>query len=420
MTERLYRNDPYLVSFTARILEVEPRGDRLAVVLDRTAFYPTSGGQPHDRGALDNSEVVEVVEEEARVLHLVARDEASAGLRAGRPVAGRIDWERRFDHMQQHCGQHLLSAAALRLLEAGTTGFHLGGESCTIDLAIPSLTDEQIYRMEELANRVVWEDRPVIARIVDEAELATLPLRKVPTVNSDVRIVEVKDYDWSPCGGTHPRHTGEVGLIAVLGWERYKGGTRLEFVCGRRVLLHHRKLRTYIRELVRSLSVAPPDLGRSVAALQQFQAAQASELKAQREQLAAYWARELWAGAERLREGQQALRLVVHRLEGAHPDALRALAAKLSGLPGTVAALGVPGSDGKAQVVLARSPELGELHCGELLKSLATRFDGRGGGSPAQAQGGFPAERLDEVLEAARNELRGAAERPVRRLGAKP
>jgi alanyl-tRNA synthetase len=243
LTERLYYAEPYLRQFEATVTERLSWHGQPAVVLSRSAFYPTGGGQPHDTGSLQGVPVLDVVEREAdkAVIHLL--EKALPGVPAGadrRIVTGEVDWPRRFDHMQQHTGQHILSQVAERLLDAATVGFHLSEKSSTVDLDRAPLSDEQLDQLEEAANRIVFENRPVVARFVNREELAGLPLRKAPEVSGPVRIVEIQDFDWSPCGGTHVRAAGEVGLIKIVRTERRGSETRLEFLCGGRTLADYR------------------------------------------------------------------------------------------------------------------------------------------------------------------------------------
>jgi alanyl-tRNA synthetase len=238
VTERLYYEDPYLVEFDAHVLAVEPREQgRHAATLDRTAFYPTSGGQPFDTGTLGSARVVDVVDaDDHTIVHVI-----DARLEPG-PVHGRIDWDRRFDHMQQHTGQHVLSAAFDRVLNVRTVGFHLGSTTSTIDLS-REVSAAEILRVEDEANQVVWQDRPVTIRFAEADEAARLPLRKEIAREGPLRLVEVQDFDLSACGGTHVARTGAIGIIAVAASERFRGGSRIEFLCGSRALDGYRTLR---------------------------------------------------------------------------------------------------------------------------------------------------------------------------------
>ena len=202
MTQRLYYADSYLREFDAAVIDAHPRDAHVGVVLDRTAFYPTSGGQPHDAGTLNNLAVIDVLEdEEDRIVHVVSE-------RLQGTVTGTVDWSRRFDHMQQHTGQHILSQACVRALGAQTRAVHLGGEVSTLDLDRPELSLEAVASAEDLANQTVFEDRPVLVREVEEADLVSLQLRRPPKKHGRIRVVEVEDFDRSACGGTHVRRTG--------------------------------------------------------------------------------------------------------------------------------------------------------------------------------------------------------------------
>ena len=252
MTDRLYYNDPSLREFEATVTGVERAGDRLRVALDRTAFYPTSGGQPFDTGTLGQLRVIDGVDDNGGTIAHVVENGA---LEVGDPVHGAIDWPRRFDHMQQHTGQHVLSAAFEHLFQVRTLSFHLGVAASTIDLAREMAADE-IAAAEGEANRIVWEDRPVAIRYASGEEAAALKLRKEPVRSGTLRLVEVEGFDLSACGGTHVARTGAIGVIAVGAWERFKGGQRIEFLCGGRALERFRRMRDAVTAGVRLLSVA--------------------------------------------------------------------------------------------------------------------------------------------------------------------
>src|SRR5690349_18633469 len=269
MTDRLYYADPYLREFDATIERIASRDGRTVVTLDRTAFYPTSGGQPFDTGTLGPFRVVDVVDEDdGTVAHVVEprtenQEPQNQNQEPGASLHGSIDWPRRFDHMQQHTGQHVLSAAFERLFRIRTVSFHLGAEVSTIDLAREASAAE-LAAAEAEANRVVWDDRPVAIRYASAEEAAQLPLRKEPKRGGTLRLIDVADFDLSACGGTHVSRTGAIGVIAVARWDRFKGGQRLEFVCGGRALRAYRSLRDSTAASVRLLSVLPDELPGSI------------------------------------------------------------------------------------------------------------------------------------------------------------
>ena len=236
MTERLYYSDSYLTEFDAIVTRVATHDGRPAVVLDRTAFYPTSVGQPFDTGRLGTARVVDVVDtEDGEILHVLEGElELSSVVVGGREISivhGTIDWARRFEHMQQHTGQHVLSAAFERVASARTESFHLGSSSSTIDLN-RMLSAADIERAEDEANRVIWEDLAVGVRFATAEEAAALPLRKESMRTGTLRLIEVPTFDLSSCGGTHVARTGAIGSVVVASSERFRGGTRVEFLCG--------------------------------------------------------------------------------------------------------------------------------------------------------------------------------------------
>jgi alanyl-tRNA synthetase len=375
---RLYYTDSLLDRFDATVVESGTLADgRPFVVLDRTAFYPTSGGQPHDLGHLAASAVVDVVdrEEDGAVLHVL-----SDALTPGTVVSGRVDITRRLDHIQQHSGQHLLSAAFIRACGAPTVSFHLGADSSTIDLTA-DLDAEEIARAEELANQVVWENRPVHVRFASPEEAASLPLRKEPKRAGTLRLVDIRDWDLSACGGTHVSATGAIGPVLVAGWERYKGGTRVSFVCGGRAIRHARQLRDTTATAARQLSVLMSELPEAVARLQAEQKALRHDLRAATARIAGYEAAALAASAVDL-GGTSVAASIVDGYDGA---GLKALAQAVATRPGHAAVL--VSSSRPTLVVVARA-EGASVDAGAVVKALLTRFGGRGGGRPELAQAG--------------------------------
>lgn len=389
-SERLYYTDAYLVEFDAVVREVERAGDRWKVILDRTAFYPTSGGQPFDTGTLGEAIVTDVVDEENGAIgHFVDRE-----LEKNSRVRGHVDWGRRFDHMQQHTGQHLLSAAFDHHVKAATVSFHLGASASTIDLN-KELSAEQIALVEEAANKVLWEDREVCVKFVTSAEAAKLPLRKEPARDGELRIVEIEDYDVSACGGTHVSRTGAIGLVAITGFERFKGGLRVEFVCGRRALDAYRALQKAVDGSVRLLSVLPGDLP---SAIEKLQTAGRNQQKAQdmlQERLAAHEAASLAASGENL----GSVTFVGAPIAGWDAAGLKRLASAVVNRPATAAVLLT--ADPPSLIAIGRSQDL-SFDAGAVMKHLIDRFGGRGGGKGPMAQGGGLSGEPRAILDAAR------------------
>lgn len=388
-SDRLYYTDSYLTSFDAVVREVVQKGDRWLVTLDRTAFYPSSGGQPNDIGTLGEAQVVDVVDQEdGTVGHLVDRE-----LVANERVRGAIDWEHRFDHMQQHSGQHLLSAAFEREHGARTVSFHLGTTASTIDLD-RELAAEQINAAELSANSVIWEDRAVAVKFVTAAEAAKLPLRKDPARSGDLRIVEIADYDLSACGGTHVCRTGAIGMMAILGSERFKGGVRVEFVCGSRALRVHRSLREVVTGGVRLLSVLPGDLPSAIEKLQAASKSQQKTQQALQDQLAVHEAKALATRGQKTGN----VTLIAEAVAGWDANGLKKLASAITSSPDFVAVLIT--ADSPSLIVVARSANL-TLDAGAVLRTLLDRFGGKGGGKGAMAQGGGLNGSTQDILAAA-------------------
>jgi len=392
-TERLYFTDAYLREFSARIVARDERGGHPAVALDQSAFYPEGGGQPADAGTLNGVPVLDVQAENGVVWHMLARPAPDDA------VQGVIDWPRRFDHMQQHHGQHLLSAAFEQLYELRTVSFHLGTASSTIDLAGTALTDAQAVAVEELANQVIWEDRPVLARFVTADELVLLSLRKPPSVVGPVRVVSVPNFDHSACGGTHPRTTGGVGLLHIRRWERRSDVVRVEFLCGGRALHDLRWKNATIGRLAADLSVGAEELEATIRRVREAEERARKRLAVVGEQLIAHEAREL----SMLADLAGIVRVVRRSYDDRGIDELRALA-KAIAAHGCLALLGLRGE--KPQLVFARAEGL-EVDCGALLRATLEPYGGRGGGQPALAQGGLPdAAQLDAALRAAFERVR--------------
>jgi alanyl-tRNA synthetase len=391
MTDRIYYTEPSCRSFEGTVIRAGEHDGRPMVVLDRTAFYPTSGGQPFDTGSLGSVAVTETIDAGDDIVHVV-----SSPMSAGAAVKGEIDWPRRFDHMQQHTGQHVLSAAFDRLFENRTTSFHMGAEISTIDLAREAATPD-IERAVDEANRVVWEDRDVSLRFVSADEAARLPLRKEPVREGTLRLVEIKDFDLSACGGTHVHRTGAIGMIAVTNAERFRGGSRLTFACGGRASRVFRNYCDAVAGAVRVLSVVPHELPNAI----------------ERAQLESKELRKIVSRLQGMLAGHEAARMlaatpmgefrvVAEALDGWDAVGLKAIASALaveSGVAAALVSLGDP-----MAIVVARSQDVA-IDASKTLRTLLDRFGGRGGGRPDLAQGAGLVGKVDEILTAAREIL---------------
>ncbi|MDL1884544.1 alanyl-tRNA editing protein [Anaerolineae bacterium CFX8] len=380
MTRRMYYDDSYATRFSAVVVERLAVDGRPAVILDQTYFYPASGGQPADTGWINNVPVLDVFarEGDAAVVHVLANDMPEDA------AACRIDWERRFDHMQHHTGQHILTQAFVQVAGANTVGFHLSPDSVTIDLDKINISAEAVEQVEELANRVVWENRPVTARLVKADETDRIRMRKMPghLLTDGLRVIEVADFDLTACGGTHVACTGEIGIIKVLKLERRGDKTRVEFRCGGRALRDYRQKNAAVGAAVAALTCGVEEIEGAILALQEDVRGLTRSLKAAGGQLIAYEAERLLGETVET----NGIRIVKRNFERREPLELKHLAMQLVEAPGVIALLGTSGE--KAHLVFARSADLPHDMNALIRQAFAQLGAGRGGGQPALAQGG--------------------------------
>jgi alanyl-tRNA synthetase len=381
MTERLYYSDSYLADFQAAVVGRDDQGRR--IYLDRTAFYPTSGGQPFDTGWLGGQAVVDVVDEGERVAHLLA-----APLHADR-AAGRIDWVRRFDHMQQHTGQHLLSAVFEDLLGYPTVSVHFGNQSSTLDLEASALMPEQILAVEERGNAVVAENRAV--RVSNEDARVAAGLRKPSGREGIIRVVSIQDLDRSACGGTHVSSTGEIGAIFIRKVERIRRNLRVEFLCGQRAIRRARADYEGLTRIATALSAGGDEVAPVIdARLRELRDTQA-RLREAEAALSLHRAKELY---ERTAAAGGVRRIVERRTQGALGE-LRGLGQAVAAMPGGVF---IGAIEQPPAILVAAAADSG-IDAGGSLKQALSAVAGRGGGSARLAQGTVPSlEALDRVL----------------------
>jgi alanyl-tRNA synthetase len=402
ITERLYYNDSHLIEFEARVVDVTERvSGWTAVVLNRTAFYPTGGGQPSDTGTLSGARVVECIDDgDNGVFHVLQGPTPARGT----VVRGRVDWARRLDHIQQHTGQHILSQAFVTLFNAPTRSFRVLDESCEIDVDLTNANGEIIERAVELANNVIWEDRPIAIRNVSSKEAAELPLRKDPLREGELRLIEIKDFDLTPCGGTHAYRTGEVGLIGVRSWVRAKGLTRIEFVAGVRALADYRKANQTAREVAALFSAGRDDAPHLAAHMIEENKELHRRVRMLEETAATGEAENLLA---EIKPNQTGAHVLARTFQGRDVDSLKKLAHALIAKPNTVVLLG--SRDGEtARLVFARSEDAkGDMNT--LMRESCAILEGRGGGKPDMAQGGGKkVEQLEEAIDRAVRALQAA------------
>jgi alanyl-tRNA synthetase len=388
MTDRLYYHDSFLYDFDARVVEAFESNGKSAIVLDRTAFYPTSGGQVHDVGMLivDGKQiaVTEVADEEdGRVLHFASEPPA-----VGAQVHGAIDSARRRDHVQQHSGQHVLSAAFIRLFNMPTVSFHMGEESCTIDLETSGLSSAQAQKTELLANEVIAEDRPVNIRFVPLEEARQIGLRKLPPKQTgDLRLIDITDFDLTACGGTHVRATGQIGSILLRKIEKVKQGVRVEFVCGLRAVNTARRDYTTLTEAASTYSSHIYDVPEQVRKSQAESKALGKAQHKLLEELAAFSAERLLA------QTTGSPQVITEFFPDRDAVFIKLLAQKLTAGKSSVIALLASGS-GQPTLVFAQTPGQ-KSNMGQLMKEAMAQLGGRGGGSTDMAQGGLPANSAD-------------------------
>ncbi len=392
-TRRLYWEAPYRRRFRANVIESGSQGGRPTVVLDATCFYPTSGGQPHDTGTLGEAHVVEVIECDGEIVHYLDRP-----LPVGR-VKGVICWERRYDHMQQHTGQHILSRAFERVLGANTVSFHLGEFYSTIDLDLTRLDREQVAQVEDLCNQIVMEGRRVTTRIYAADQIGSLGLRRPPKESERIRVVEIADFDRCACGGTHVASTSEVGPIHVMRWESNRGQVRVTFLCGWRALRRLRQDAWICQDLGLQLSVGIDELP---AAVQRLLTAE-QEARNLSERMQRRWLEGMVETLVQQTCSAGEARLLCRVLEGVDAGAMRYVAQQLVQHPKMVVVLAT--AHPSPQYCFARSQDL-EIDMPTLLREVVTPHGGKGGGRPHVAQGGgVPQEALSSIVEAAKERL---------------
>jgi alanyl-tRNA synthetase len=383
VTVRLYFDDPNLADFEAKVVRRENREGRPVLVLDRTAFYPESGGQPADRGAINGVKVVDVQEDGADILHFVEKDIP------GETVHGRVDWPLRFDRMQQHSGQHILSQAFIEVLNAETRSFHLGDEVSTLEIGLAKVDDADLERVERRANAVVFEDREVKTYFMPEERISEVPLRRPPKKEGTIRVVEISGFDYSACGGTHVRRTGEVGLIKVTRWEKIRGNVRFDFLCGGRALADYGVKNRSIRQVSGLFSVSDKDAPASVEKTLADLKAQKKTARALQEALAKYEARDIIAADP----GP----LVRRVFEDKTPDEVKLLALSIVRQASRLVLFAAKAKP-QSHIIIARSDDL-SIDLRQLAPVVTAIVNGRGGGGASLVEiVTEDTSKLDEAL----------------------
>ncbi|OTX43033.1 alanyl-tRNA editing protein [Bacillus thuringiensis serovar shandongiensis] len=378
LEQKLYYIDAYTKDFTTKIIKQDyDKEDNLYVVLNETAFYPTGGGQPYDTGTLNGTLVTNVEEVNGEIRHFIAEQLETA------EIEGKINWERRFDHMQQHAAQHILSAAFWDHFNIPTIGFHLGKETVTIDLETENLPAETIEKAVQIANNIVFENHPIRIQWMNLEEAKTLPLRKEPTLTENIRVVIIENFDYNGCGGTHPRRTGEVGLIQVLNWERNKGGIRLTFIAGWRTLKLMGQQQQIMKDVSKQLNSSETDIPAKVAQLLISQKENEKAIQTMNEKLLFAEANELLQQPAEIHAGFLISKVFTNR----SMQEVAKLSAIIIEQQEHAITYFVIENDDKLQCILACGKTV-TLDMNALLKDALPAIEGKGGGNKKSARGG--------------------------------
>jgi alanyl-tRNA synthetase len=393
MQTKLFYQDPYIKSFTAQVVRKGKDETGSYIVLDQTAFYPTGGGQPHDLGTINHINVQNVEEIDGQVRHYLEKEIMDVNAL----VSGNLNWERRFDHMQQHAGQHILSAAFDNRFGYKTVGFHLGHEILTIDLETESLTEVEAEEAEKLANDIILENRMIDVKWVTEEELANYPLRKETKVKEAIRLVIIPDFDYNGCGGTHPKSTGEVQAVKILDWERQKKKTRVQFVCGSRIIKQLDKKNKVLLELTKLLNSPEKDMPKAVVRLLENTKNLEKEREQTLEKILHYDAKSLLLNYKIVGEKK----IISEEFQNKTVQELQKLARMIIAEEDEAIVLLVSQNENRLQLVCARGVAA-NMSMKSLIGNALTIINGKGGGSDSFAQGGGEAlvsgERMLQYL----------------------
>jgi len=365
-TQRLYFDNPYQVKFEARVVMRGIQDGRPALILDQTCFYPESGGQPSDKGTINGVKVIGVLEKGERIVHLLEEDIPED------EIKGKIDWTTRFDYMQQHSGQHILSQSFYELLEGETLSFHLGEELSTVEIDIREIHDEEIEKVERRANEIVFQDREIKLYFVPEEKSKEIPLRKPPQKKGLIRVVEVSDFDYSACGGTHCRRTGEIGMVKILKWERIRNNLRFDFLCGQRALKDYTWKNRILRQLARQFTVSELQVLSSVEKLFSDTKSQRKRLRKMQEKTAQFEAQEII--------GKTKEKIIKEIWTEKTPEEAKFLALNIA-RRGDFVVLYALKREKSGHFILAASENL-NLDMRELVPLITPLIKGKGGGSP--------------------------------------
>jgi alanyl-tRNA synthetase len=379
MTEKLYYSDPYLKEWESQVLDIVERDGKILVLLDKTAFYPEGGGQPEDRGFINDAEVTYVFEDGKDIYHVVKKKPEGPSAKC------RLDFRRRFDLMQQHTGQHLLSSVFYENYKGETSSFHLGEDYVSIDISLAEIPEEVIKEVEDKVNELIFSNLKVKTYLVDKDELTKLPLRKFPKVDEDIRIVEIDAVDYSPCCGTHLKNLGELGVVKIIKTEKYKGITRVYFKCGRRALEDFQLKQDIVINASRLLAVDLESLQSKIkASLNELQDNQ-KQVRDLKEKLYSYEAKDIITAENK--------KIIVKSFECRSFEEVQGLGRAILD---TGEYMVIMSSQGDKKIWFAYSGSF-QVHCGKVFKENLQKFNGKGGGGEKQAQAAF--SDIQQLLE---------------------
>jgi len=394
MTEKVYLENPYLRQLEARILEKKYSNNKYYVKTNKTIFYPNlAGGQPGDKGNINGVEVVEVYEDGNDIIHVLKNNIYSDKAKLT------IDWNNRFDYMQQHSGQHLLSSVFYKLFNGETIGFYLGKEYVYIDVNIPKISKEDIEKVEQFANKIIFSNFSIKSYIVEKEEIDKIPVRKEPTVNSNIRIVEIDGIDFSPCCGTHVRNTGEIGLIKIRKVEPYKNNIRVEFVCGYRALKDYTWKNHYIMKISNLLSCKDKDVMDRFEKIYNNREKLEKENKLLKEKLCKYEAKELLQKSKVV----EGVNVIFNKLNDYKFESIENITKYLKSMNNNVIILGME-NDKNSKFIISRSSNL-NINIKNILNKISRNAKVKGGGNAQTIHGGCSSEDLDEILMAFYEEI---------------
>lgn len=388
--DKLYYYDSYKSSFTAKVIDINVTDEYCEVMLDKTYFYPESGGQPADSGFIDGIKVENVFLKDDKVIHVLKTPPKNDS------VSCEIDWKKRFDNMQQHSGQHLLSAVFYKLFNAETDSFSIGDDSSHITLTNSDLSEDNLKEVEIETNRLIYLNLPVVSYFVKNDDLEKLPLRKKPKVDEDIRIVEIKDFDYSPCGGTHVKNLGEIGIVKIKKFERTKKGLRIEFVCGFRAIDDYFKKNNYINRLIALLSAKEEEVLEKIDKILDENKELKRELNRMRDNILQYEAEKLIAESINLKK----FKMVAKTFDDKDMKELRALSQIITKEKGIICILGSVADCGN--IVISRSDDV-DIDINSFFKEVLDVIEGNGGGNQKTCQGSGKAEKVGLAIDKAIN-----------------